>query len=210
MVMLALQVSILCTVFGFGLKATPDDLLYVIRHPGLLARSITAMLLVMPVLAIAAVELFGLRHTTAVVLVVLSISPVPPLLPQRQAKGGGERSYGLGLMAWCALLAIAVVPVWITVLGRIFGHEFVASPREIARVLLVAAIAPLLAGMAVRALSTAVADRLARPVIVDRLDCAAPGGPRDAGGFMAGSVGCSRRRDNPRTGRLHRRRTGRR
>ena len=166
MVMLALQVSILCTVFGFGLKARPDDLLYVIRHPGLLARSLTAMLLVMPVLAIAAVEMFGLRHTTAVVLVVLSISPVPPLLPQRQAKGGGERSYGLGLMAWCALLAIAVVPVWITVLGRIFGHQFVVSPREIARVLLVAAIAPLLAGMAVRALSTHVADRLARPVIV--------------------------------------------
>ena len=166
MVMLALQVSILCTVFGFGLKATPEDLTYVIRHPGLLARSITAMLLVMPVLAILAVRLLDLRHTTAVLLVTLAISPVPPLLPQRQVKGGGGRSYGLGLMAWCALLAIGIVPIWIAVLSRIFGHEFVASPRDIARVLLVAAIAPLLAGMGVRALSPAFADRLARPVIV--------------------------------------------
>lgn len=163
-VMLAFQVSILCTVFGFGLKATPDDLLYVVRHPGLLARSIAAMLLVMPVLAIAAARLLDLPHTTAVVLVALAISPVPPLLPQRQAKAGGERSYGLGLMVWCALLAIVVVPMWITVLGWVFGHTFTVSPRAIAKVLLVAAIAPLLAGVAVRALWPVLADRLARPV----------------------------------------------
>jgi bile acid:Na+ symporter, BASS family len=165
-VMLAFQTSILCTVFGFGLKATPDDLLYVVRHPGLLARSIASMLLAMPVLAIAAVYLFDLRHSTAVVLVALSISPVPPLLPQRQAKGGGERSYGLGLMAWCALLAIGVVPLWMKVLGLVSGRAFVVDFRDIARVLLIAAIAPLLTGMAIRALSPVVADRLARPVIV--------------------------------------------
>src|SRR5918993_777174 len=164
-VMLAFQVSILSTVFGFGLKATQGDLLYVIRHPWLLTRSITAMLLVMPLLAVAAVHLLDLRQTTAVVLVALAISPVPPLLPQRQAKGGGERSYGLGLMAWCALLAIGIVPLWLTVLGWIFDHQFEVSVAHIAKVLIVAAVAPLLAGIAVRAALPTFADRLSRPVV---------------------------------------------
>jgi len=39
-IMLALQVSILATVFGFGLKARPGDLLYLWRQPGLLVRSL--------------------------------------------------------------------------------------------------------------------------------------------------------------------------
>jgi hypothetical protein len=32
-VMPALQVSIVCTAFGFGLRATSDNLLYLIRRP---------------------------------------------------------------------------------------------------------------------------------------------------------------------------------
>ena len=122
------------------------------------------MLLVMPVLAMLAANLLSLRHATEVVLVALAISPVPPLLPKRQAKGGGEQSYGLGLMAWCALLSIVVIPIWVTFLGRFFGHTFVVSPRTIASVILTAAIAPLLAGMMVRALLPALANRLAHPV----------------------------------------------
>ena len=37
-VVLVLQVSIVCTVLGFALKATFADLLYLFRRPGLLAR----------------------------------------------------------------------------------------------------------------------------------------------------------------------------
>ena len=42
-VVLALQVSIFCTVFGFGLKTTTDDLMYLIRRPGLLLRSLLGL-----------------------------------------------------------------------------------------------------------------------------------------------------------------------
>jgi hypothetical protein len=52
LVILALQVSILCTVFGFGLRATTGDLLYLARRPGLMLRSLLAMLVVMPLVAL--------------------------------------------------------------------------------------------------------------------------------------------------------------
>jgi bile acid:Na+ symporter, BASS family len=39
LVILAIQISILCTVFGFGLKAAPKDLLYLVQRPWLLVRT---------------------------------------------------------------------------------------------------------------------------------------------------------------------------
>ena len=52
LIVLGLQLSIALTVFGFGLKATVDDVLDVMRRPALLARSLVAMFLIMPVVAV--------------------------------------------------------------------------------------------------------------------------------------------------------------
>ena len=78
LVLLALQVSILCTVFGFGLNTLVHDLLYLARRPGLLLRSVLSVLVVMPVLAVAFSKTLNLPHATEVALVALAISPVPP------------------------------------------------------------------------------------------------------------------------------------
>lgn len=40
--------SLVCTVLSYGLKAAPADLLYLLRRPGLLARSLIAVFVVMP------------------------------------------------------------------------------------------------------------------------------------------------------------------
>ena len=52
LVMLAFRVSILSTVFGFGLRATSRDLLYLGRRPGLLLRSVIAVFVIMPIVAV--------------------------------------------------------------------------------------------------------------------------------------------------------------
>ena len=109
---LAFQLAILGTVFGFGLKSTPDNLLYLVRRPGLLVRSVLAVLVVMPVLAVLLVKAFDFRQAVEVVLVALAVSPVPPLLPLKESKAGGRRSYGLGLMVFLGLVAIVGFPWW--------------------------------------------------------------------------------------------------
>jgi len=48
----ALKGSIMLTLFGFGLQASRDDLLYFVRRLRLLAQALIAMFAVMPVLAI--------------------------------------------------------------------------------------------------------------------------------------------------------------
>jgi BASS family bile acid:Na+ symporter len=164
LVIVALQVSILSTVFGFGLKTTSEDMLYLVRRPGLLVRSLIAVFLIVPVVAVVLDMMFDFRPTLEVVLVALSLSPVPPLLPTKESKAGGERSYALGLMALLALLSIVVIPLSVEVLAFVFGRSFRMAPGAIARVALITVILPLVAGITVRAWLPAVADRLEKVV----------------------------------------------
>ena len=94
-VVLVLQASVVLTVFGFGLQATVRDTLYLVRHPGLLARSLAAMFVVMPVVAVILAEVFQLQPSVEIVLIALAISPVPPLLPGKEGKAAGHVAYGL-------------------------------------------------------------------------------------------------------------------
>jgi BASS family bile acid:Na+ symporter len=160
----ALRVSILCIVFGFGLKATLDDLLYVVRRPGLLARSLLAVFVIMPVIAVMLAQLFNFAQTVRVVLVALAVSPLPPILPKKESKAGGYTPFGLGLMAVLALLAIVAVPASVELLGRFLGRQLEPAWPTIARAVLMSTLLPLAAGMIVRAVLPAFADRLEKVV----------------------------------------------
>lgn len=163
-VVLALQISIIAMVFGFGLKATSDDLLYVVRRPGLLARSLLALLVVMPIVAIVLVRTFDFARTVEIALVALAISPVPPLLPNRERAAGAIVSYGLGLMVTLGVLSIVVVPLALELLVRVFGVPLGTSPATIARLMLTMLVGPVVIGVAIRALAPAFAARIAGPV----------------------------------------------
>jgi BASS family bile acid:Na+ symporter len=158
--LLALQVSIVSTVFGFGLKTTYEDFLYLARRPGLLVRALLAVFVIMPVVAVALVRMFDFPAMVEIVLVALAISPVPPLLPQRETNAGGQISFGLGLMAILGLVSIVAVPVTVEILQRYVGRPLAMAPGAVAAIVLKAALAPLAAGMAVRAILPTMAERL--------------------------------------------------
>jgi len=163
-VLLALQVSIMFTVFGFGLNATVGDLLYVVRRPGLLARSLLAVWVVMPAIAVGLVLAFHFRPEVEIVLIALAISPVPPLLPTKEVKAGGHSDFGVGLMAILCLLSIVAVPLALELLERVTGHPLGMAPGAVAALVVKAALAPLLAGMVFRAALPAIAGRIAKPM----------------------------------------------
>jgi len=159
-VVLALKVSIFSIVFGFGLKATLDDLSYVVRRPGLLLRSLLAVFVIMPVVAVMLAQLFNFAQTIRVVLVALAVSPLPPILPKKESKAGGYTPFGLGLMAVFALLAIVAVPASVELLGLFLGRQLEPAWPTIARAVLMSTLLPLAAGMIVRAALPTFADRL--------------------------------------------------
>jgi BASS family bile acid:Na+ symporter len=161
LIMLAFQVSVISTVFGFGLRTKGSDLLALLHRPGLLIRSLLAILVIMPALAFLLVRVIAVPRVTEIVLASLAISPIPPLLPQREAKGGTGATFGLGLMALLGLLSIVTVPLTLQVLGAMYGRTFGVSTSTIAGIVLKMALLPLAAGIVIRAVLPAVAERLA-------------------------------------------------
>ncbi|OCB38820.1 membrane transporter protein [Mycobacterium malmoense] len=161
---LAFQISLFVVILGYGLTARFADVTYVLRLPDLLTRSLLSVLLVAPVIAAVLVSALSLRPTVAIALVTLAISPLPPLLPRRGEKAGGREQYGLGLVVVLAVLAVPVISVAAPLVGRVFGHQYVASPWAIAQLMLMSVLAPLAAGVAIRTRWPALADRIERPI----------------------------------------------
>jgi len=166
LVVLALKVSMFCVVFGFGLETTRDDLLYLPRRPWLMVRSILAVFVIMPVLALLLARQFDFRPPVEAALIALALSPVPPLLPKKQSKAGGHGSYGLSLMAMLALLAIVIVPLSMEILSKVFHWPLAFAPGAIAKMVGEAVLLPLAAGMLLRALLPGLAARLAKPLAI--------------------------------------------
>ena len=164
LVVVVFQISLFVIVFGYGLRAEFSDLVYLFRRPVLLARSLIVVLLVMPAVAILLARLFDLTITVKIALVALAISPLPPLLPTREAKAGGGARYGLGLMVVLAVLSIAVVPLDVRVITAVFGRTYVTTPGAIAVVTSLSILLPVLFGMATRACALRFADAIATHV----------------------------------------------
>ena len=163
----SIQASMALMVFCVALHATFDDVLYLARKPGLLARSLLAMNVIMPAVAIGIALLFpDLSRPLRAALITLAVSPVPPILPGKELKAGGRSAYVVGLLAAAALVSIVFVPIAAYLIGRIFGREVVTSPATVAWIVGTSLLAPLLAGVAVRRLAPSLAAKIARPLSI--------------------------------------------
>jgi len=163
---LAIQLSIAMIVFSIALHARFSDVTYLLQRPGLLARSLIAMFVVMPVLAVALAVLLDLHPVIEVALVALSLAPVPPVLPKKQIKAGGAPSYGVGLLVIAALIAIVYVPAALALLGRVFGRPVHSDPAAVAKIVATSILAPLLAGLVVGRLTPSFAGSAAKPLSI--------------------------------------------
>jgi bile acid:Na+ symporter, BASS family len=161
---LALKVSIMLTVFGFGLHATRDDLLYLLRRPRVLVRSLVAMFVVMPVFAILMTRLVSLNRAVVIALIALSISPVPPLLPKKVTKSGGLAPYGLSLLVTAASFSIVFVPLAVYLIGKYFNRPFAMGSGAVAELIVFSVLVPLAAGIVFRKVAPTTAERIADPL----------------------------------------------
>lgn len=163
---LLLKASIFLTVFALGLQATVDHVLYVMRRPALLARSLLAMYVVMPIVAVALAVAFDFIPSVEIALLALAVSPVPPLLPKREFKAGGRASYTIGLLVAVTLLAIVIEPLAVQVEGWLAGRPAYLGPVAVARLGFTSALLPLAGGMLFCRVAPDVAERVAKPLML--------------------------------------------
>lgn len=161
---LVLQSSIAGLVFTVGLGTTAQELTYLLRRPGQLIRSLVAIDLVMPALAVAAVLAFPLHSAVRVALVVLALSPVPPIIPRKLLKAGGAHDYVMALLCTVSVFAIIWIPLVGGALDRIFPADIRIPPMAVAEVVSITVLCPTLAGVAVRHFWPKLAQRAAAPL----------------------------------------------
>jgi BASS family bile acid:Na+ symporter len=161
---LAFQVSIMLTVFGFGLRATVADILFVVRRPRVLVISLVSMFIVMPFIALVLAVVIDPPRVGLVALVALALSPVPPTLLGKDTGAGGRASYGLGLTATVSVLSIVLVPALVAFLGSLTDQPFSIGFTPVASQVLVSVVLPLAAGMLVRAFLPRLAEGVKKPV----------------------------------------------
>jgi BASS family bile acid:Na+ symporter len=160
LIILVLRASVIAMVFSIGLGVSPGDLLALIRRPGLLVRSLVSIFLVMLVAALGVAAIANLRHPIEIVIVALALAPIPPLLPKKETKAGGESGYIYGLLVAAALFAIVWIPLAITLVSRIVGISLSAGLSSVVTIVVVLIVAPLVAGALVNRYAPAFADRI--------------------------------------------------
>jgi len=161
---LALNMSIWLMVFGIALNAGAWRVRTIFRNPALLLRSLVAMYVVMPLFAVWVALNFELNRAVLTALILLALSPVPPVLPSKQLKAGGSMNYVIGLLIVAALAAILVVPAGVDVIGRAFGYELNVPFAVTARVVGTSVLLPVVAGLAVARWAPPFAEKAAGPV----------------------------------------------
>ncbi len=144
---LALKVSIPVQVFAIGLGASWHDAFYLFGRPRLLAYSILARNIAVPVIAVLLIKTFPFHVAVGITLGVLAVTPVPPLLPRSQIKAGAQSGYVLGLLVSQALLAIVLVPVTIQLMNWVLGSRAHFSAFRVAALIAETILIPLAAGM---------------------------------------------------------------
>src|SRR5262249_55938584 len=158
-VILLLQASIFLTVFSLGLDATFQDASWLLQRPRRLLRSLVAMNVIMPLFAALLAAAFHLHPAVKAALVLLAVSPVPPMLPRQQLKLAGTWSYVLGLLVTTSLLAIVLVPLTIKLLAAVFNVEMGIRPASVAKVVVTTVLLPLMLGIVVHVQAPGLAER---------------------------------------------------
>jgi BASS family bile acid:Na+ symporter len=166
LVTIALQASIVLNIFCVALSASVDDVGYLLRRPGLLLRSLLAMNVIMPALAVGIAIAFDLNPFVEAALIALALSPVPPVSPKKEIQAGGAASYILGVLVATSLLSIVFVPAAAEVVGRIFDRPIHTSARGVAKIVATSMLLPLAAGVCVRLAARSLAQKIARPLSI--------------------------------------------
>jgi BASS family bile acid:Na+ symporter len=159
LVPILLTLSLAGLVMAVGLNASRHDLLYVLTRPKLLQRAVLAVLIIPPLVAGLLAAVAPLDPIARAGIMLMAVSPVPPLVPGKELGVGGRKNYAYGLYVAMALLTIISVPLAMAVAATLFGRQDFVSISSIAQTIFLGVLLPLSLGLAIRALSPGFASR---------------------------------------------------
>ena len=153
LIQFGLLFSIWLIVFSLGARATVDSAVFVLRRPRDLARAFAAIFLVVPAIAMLMAATTSVPNEIKFAVVAMSVGPVPPVLPYKQMKAGGDQDYALGLLVAASVASILITPPLVETAAHLLNAHAGVSVAKVARTVLLTIGLPLAAGMVLRAVS---------------------------------------------------------
>ena len=161
---LFITLSLAGMVLVVGLDAERDDLFSLFQHPTRLLKAFLAVNVIVPIAAVMLIFLFPLTPIAKAGVLLMAVSPVPPLLPGKAIKTSGQKIYSVGLCVGLSALAIVVVPLSLDIMSWIFGVDVSLSVGAVARRIALSVALPLALGLLIRRLAPAFAQGI-RPIV---------------------------------------------
>jgi BASS family bile acid:Na+ symporter len=163
-IQLVVSISLGLVVFSLGLTARPSDATHLLRDRGLLARSMLSMNVFMPVIALWIALVVPLAAPVKLAIVTLSISPVPPFLPSRIGKSGGDPAYNVSLLIAASIASLVVIPVTLAIFELFVSTPLHPPLGRLLRLVGNGILVPLALGMLARWVAPRLAEKAARPL----------------------------------------------
>jgi BASS family bile acid:Na+ symporter len=157
---LVVMASLAGLIASVGMDSTLAELLSLFRRPAQLAKAVLAVNVIVPAAAVVLVLLIPLAPLVRGAILVMAVSPVPPLVPGKAAKVSADKAYAYSLYTALALLSVAIVPATVALMERLFDATVPLGLLAVARNVFVSVILPLAAGLLLRRLFPHASQRL--------------------------------------------------
>jgi BASS family bile acid:Na+ symporter len=162
--LLLIKASLFAVVVAIGMASSWRDATWLLRSPGLLLRSVVSMQVLLPLIAVLLATKLPLHPGVKIAIVMLSLSPVPPALPGKEMKVGGDRAYAVSLLLVSAVLAIAVIPASLRLLSDVTTFTLGIAPMAVAKLVATSILIPLAIGLLISTFAVEFSRR-ASPIV---------------------------------------------
>jgi BASS family bile acid:Na+ symporter len=147
--------TVFSVMTAIGTTITPEVCFAHIRSPWALIRGLLCVLVVVPVIGIAASFAFGLSLPENVGITLMAIAPGAPLALRRALASGAHAGFAPTLQIAVAFLAVPAVPLWVLMANLILGTQGIADVFAVAKQVSLAQLLPLALGAVARKASPA-------------------------------------------------------
>jgi BASS family bile acid:Na+ symporter len=159
------SLTIFTLMFALGVNHSFEQLTSLWRRPGLLLRSLLAVVFLVPMVVVLLLWVFDLPPAVATGLAVLAAAPGAPLTYKRSQMAGGDPTYTASLQLTLALLAVGITPLILAVFSSLFGLVIKGVTLfEVARQVAQVTFLPVIIGLSLQQFAPRLAEVLRKPV----------------------------------------------
>lgn len=165
--LILVKITIFALMLAIGINLSLHELIALWRRPGLLIRSLLAVVVLVPMVVVLLLWWLDLPPAIATGLALLAVAPGAPLTTKRSQMAAARFSYAADLQLTLALLAVLVTPFTLAIFHALFELETErVSPLEVARQVALVQFLPVGIGLLIQQFAPKLTNIIGKPLNV--------------------------------------------